>query len=104
MIISIHTYNNTYMRYIKYFINDLTRRKSGNTWQHILRKGTIVKEYRVKWEIDVTASSPEEATKEAFKMMQIPTTATVFEVREYGNDEPVEINLLNNPVTLEKKL
>jgi hypothetical protein len=44
-------------------------------------------EYRIKWEIDVEASSPEDAAKEAFKHMQ--RQGTVFEVSsmEWVEDE-----------------
>lgn len=40
--------------------------------------------YRVCWEIDVTADTPEDAAREAFAAMQRPgTTATVFDVTDH---------------------
>ena len=40
------------------------------------------REYRVRWEIDVTATSPEAAAREAQLAMRRPgTTANVFKVR-----------------------
>lgn len=39
------------------------------------------REYRVKWEIDVTARTPREAAKLAREMQSAPgTTATVYDV------------------------
>lgn len=42
-------------------------------------------EYRVTWEIDVTANSPREAAEQALTIQRDPdSTATVFEVRRVG--------------------
>jgi len=41
--------------------------------------------YRVKWEIDLDAGSPEEAAREALAVQRDPdSTATVFSVRDSG--------------------
>jgi hypothetical protein len=54
------------------------------------------KEYRVKWEIDVTAPNAREAAREARAMQLGRTTATVFEVdgEEYDveNDDPMDVS------------
>lgn len=39
-------------------------------------------EFKVGWTIDVEADNAEEAALEAFEMMQVPTTATIFNVTD----------------------
>lgn len=40
-------------------------------------------EYRVKWEIDIDADSPQEAARAALKIQRDPSSiATVFDVRD----------------------
>lgn len=50
--------------------------------------------YRVSWEIDVLASSPEEAAREARAAQTRPgTMATVFTVQGEGFTDPVAVDL-----------
>lgn len=58
----------------------------------VITRAAGEQEYRVTWEIDISASSPLEAAREAFGHMQRPgTTATVFEVT--GPDGTYDIDL-----------
>lgn len=51
--------------------------------------------YRVKWEIDIEADSPEEAAKEALKIQRDPdSVATIFDVID---DNGVTIQIDLNP-------
>jgi hypothetical protein len=51
--------------------------------------------YRVKWEIDSDADTPESAAKEAFEAMQRRgTTATIFMVTPINGGKPVLVDLL----------
>lgn len=48
-----------------------------------------MKSYRVKWEIDVDAETPEDAARQALAAQRRPgTTATVFDVRDFPEDNP----------------
>ena len=52
------------------------------------------KEYRVKWEIDVIAGSMKEAAERAREIQLDPdSTAVVFEVREMGKVETIDLEL-----------
>lgn len=59
---------------------------------------TTMREYRVVWAIDVTASSPRQAAQIAQDIQRRPgTTATVFDVVERdGNGAWHQIDLLEN--------
>jgi len=58
-----------------------------------------MKTYTVTWEIEVNASSPKVAAKQAFRIMQKPgTTATVFLVKEFDGQCPT---LQNNQVLVD---
>jgi len=49
--------------------------------------------YRVKWEIDIEADSPEEAAKESLKIQRDPdSVATIFDVTD-DNGVTTEIDL-----------
>jgi hypothetical protein len=51
--------------------------------------------YRVQWEIDVDADTPEDAARQAFEMMRDPESiATVFSVRD-AQGKSVCIDMLN---------
>jgi hypothetical protein len=51
-----------------------------------------LKNYRLRWEIDIVAKSPVEAAKQAFKYLQSPeTTSTCFDVQ--GEDHEWFIDL-----------
>jgi hypothetical protein len=51
-------------------------------------------EYRVVWEIDISADSPREAAEKALAIQRDPnSTATVFDVTDEGG-EPSHIDLL----------
>jgi hypothetical protein len=48
--------------------------------------------YKVAWEIDIEADSPEDAAREALAIMRNPhSIATVFEV--WGNDQVTHVDL-----------
>lgn len=50
--------------------------------------------FRVTWEIDVEANTPDEAAQAAFDTMQRQeTTATCFSVRAEGSDLPHYVDL-----------
>jgi hypothetical protein len=49
-------------------------------------------EYRVSWEIDVDADSPEEAAREAFNIMKAPDHFPYFDVRPIAGGETVGID------------
>ena len=52
------------------------------------------KEYRVTWEIDVSAESPLDAVKQAHEMARDPDSiATVYGVREVGQEKMEIIDL-----------
>jgi hypothetical protein len=52
------------------------------------------KEYRVKWEIDVIAGSMREAAERAREIqLDHDSTAVVFEVREMGKVETIDLEL-----------
>lgn len=54
------------------------------------------KDYHVVWEIDVVATSPEDAAEEAFKHMQRPgTTAVVFDVTD-DNGRTTRVDLMGD--------
>jgi len=58
-----------------------------------LEVARLVHTYRVTWEIDVEASSPQEAARQARHHQTKPdTTATVFDVHREGV-EPVRVDL-----------
>ena len=50
------------------------------------------KQYLVSWEVDVTASNPEQAAREALKIQRDPneTVHTFYVVRGYGTPEQDE--------------
>lgn len=52
--------------------------------------------YRVKWEIDVIADSPEGAAKAALIIQQTYNTATVFNVVNPDTNEELEIDLIKD--------
>lgn len=54
--------------------------------------------YLVQWDIDIVGSSPLDAARQAFEIMQRPgTTATCFKVIEYdGGGEAVSVDLLES--------
>lgn len=60
----------------------------------------VNKGYRVEWSIDIdSATSPEDAARQAFAHMQRPgTMATVFDVYEHdGDGEATRVDLLDEP-------
>jgi hypothetical protein len=58
-----------------------------------------MKEYRIRWEIDLSADSPEEAALEALRIQQDPESlATEFEVTDRGTDQTTIIDLHDTPV------
>ena len=51
-------------------------------------------EYTVRWTIDIEAESPEEAARIACDIQKdSEITAPFFEVKEFGNDEWIDIEL-----------
>lgn len=70
-----------------------------------MAQGGIIAEYKVVWQIEIDAASPEEAARQAQAIMQDPESlATVFHVWEYsgkrgvldlhhGLKAPVEVDL-----------
>lgn len=53
--------------------------------------------FRVKWEIDVEASSHFEAACFAKEIQENPdSTATVFDVRKHDDDKTIEIDIGGN--------
>mgnify|MGYP000916757424 FL=1 len=56
----------------------------------------VEKEYRVRWEIDILASSPQEAAQIALTIQRDPEScALVFEVLQDGLQTPVAVDLYN---------
>jgi len=59
----------------------------------------VEKEYKIKWEIDLSANTPEEAAKLALEMVQsADSTAKVFNVD--GTD--IDLDVVNNSETFER--
>ena len=59
-----------------------------------------MREYRVKWEIDVSATNPKEACVEAMKFMPIlgnDSDALCFAVRRHDDSEDVPVDLSGDP-------
>lgn len=55
------------------------------------------KQYRVVWEIDITAQNPEQAAKEAVSIQRDPySEALAFYVEGDGGDDSHFIDLMNN--------
>lgn len=55
------------------------------------------KEYRVIWEIDIVASSPREAAKQALEIQRDPESlATVFDILDEDGDSH-RVDLLEEP-------
>jgi hypothetical protein len=52
-----------------------------------------VPDYRLEWRIDLTADNPEDAAREAWRLMRIPdSTANVFHVfDETGQDTQIDL-------------
>lgn len=71
------------------------------------KKNETNKEFTVKWEIQVTATSKENAAKQAYTIQQNKrSTATVFSVSEFDNtaDEPEEIDVATLPDSKAEKI
>lgn len=50
--------------------------------------------YRVRWEIDIDADTPQEAAEKALAVHRDPDSiATVFDVHAWGTDESVRVDL-----------
>tara|TARA_R110000796_G_scaffold58413_8_gene134999 strand:- start:6816 stop:7007 length:192 start_codon:yes stop_codon:yes gene_type:complete len=57
------------------------------------------KQYLVKWEIDIIASSPEEAAKQALTIQRDKTSeALVFDVYEHASNSECRIDLIKTKV------
>lgn len=53
-----------------------------------------MKEFRVRWEIDIEAASPREAAQEVLDIQRDPQSiATVFEVTDRSTDQTTTIDL-----------
>jgi hypothetical protein len=54
-----------------------------------------MKQYLVKWEIDIYAETAEEAARQALKIQRDPDSiATVFTCKEQGVEQTVDLQLL----------
>ena len=73
-------------------------------YRSICRKGKkmkdSIKEYKVIWEIDVSADSPLQAAIEARQCQMPGTTALYFKVTEIQNGKESLVHLPNDPLEI----
>lgn len=54
-----------------------------------------MRDFRVRWTVDVPARSPEEAARKAYEMQQDPeSTATLFDVHEWKKGKPGDLTVV----------
>ncbi len=61
--------------------------------------------YLVTWEIDIEATSPEEAAKQALEIQRDPNSeAVAFTVKRQSTDEKTDVDLLDNLLEISRDL
>ena len=65
-----------------------------------MKKKTTLKTYLVTWKIDINATSPEEAAKEALKI-QRDSEANYFTIKELKTGKIINVDLMSSVGSLE---